>query len=131
MNLTETREIRKFGFIALIFFGGLCALGIWRQKPVPIYIFGVLSAVGAGFILMPAPLRPVHAAWLKFAHLVGRVLTALALGLAFYLVITPFGLIKRLFGGRPLPVKPDKDVLTYWVDRKEPAQPKERFIKRF
>ncbi len=131
MSLTETREIRKFGFIALIFFGSLCVLGIWMHKPLPIYLFGSFSAVGAGFILMPAPLRPVHAVWLKFAHLIGRVVTAMALGLAFYLVITPFGLIKRLFGGRPLPVKPDKDVLSYWVEREEPAQPRERFHKRF
>ena len=80
---------------------------------------------------MPGPLRPAYVAWLKFAHFVGQVVTALMLTLAFYLVITPSGLIKRVFGGRALPVKPDKEAPTYWVERKEPAQPKERFLKRF
>jgi hypothetical protein len=101
------------------------------QRALPTYLFGFLSAAGAGFILMPGPLRPAHAAWLKVAHFVGQVVTTLMLTLAFYLVITPSGLIKRLFGGRPLPVKPDKEAPTYWVERKEPAQPKERFLKRF
>jgi hypothetical protein len=60
-----------------------------------------------------------------------RVVSTLILTLAYYLVLTPSALIKQLFGGRPLPVKPDKTVSTYWIDRTEPAQPKERFLKRY
>ena len=59
------------------------------------------------------------------------MITTLILALAYYLVITPAALIKMLFGGRPLPIKPDKKALSYWVDRTEPVQPKERFIKRY
>jgi hypothetical protein len=58
-------------------------------------------------------------------------MTVLILSLAYYLVITPSALIKRLSGGAPIPVKPDKEALSYWVDRSEPAQPKERFLKRY
>jgi len=130
-NSTDTREVRKFGFIALVFFGCLCVLGLWMKKPLPAYLFGFLSILGLGFILIPAQLKPVHAAWLKVAHLLGRIITTLILALAYYLVITPAALIKRLFGGRPLPVKPDKEASSYWVDRTEPAQPKERFLKRY
>jgi len=130
-NSIDIKEIRKFGLIALIFFGCLCAIGIWVKKPVPIYLFGCLSLLGLAFILVPGPLRPVHAGWLKIAHFIGRAITALVLILAYYLVITPTAFIKRLFGGRPLPVRPDKTASTYWVERSEPVQPKERFIKRY
>jgi hypothetical protein len=68
---------------------------------------------------------------MKIARLVGRIITILILTLAYYLVITPSALIKRVFGGRPLPLKPDKGVSSYWVTRTEPAQPKERFLKRY
>ena len=51
--------------------------------------------------------------------------------LAYYLVITPTALLKRVFGGRPLPTRPDRDAASYWVTRPELAQPKERFIKRY
>ncbi len=130
-NSTDTGDIRKFGIVALIFFGCLCALGVWVNKPLPIFLFGALSLLGLGFIAIPSLLRPVYLGWLKIAHFIGRVITALALILAYYLVITPSGLLKRVFGGRPIPVKPDKKATSYWIDRSEPVQPKERFIKRF
>ncbi len=131
LNSTDTKAIRKFGLIALIFFGCLSALGLWREKSLPFYLFGLLSALGLGFILIPNSLKPVYVGWLKTAHFIGRVVTTLILALAYYLVVTPSALIKRLFGGAPLPVKPDKKSSSYWVTRAEPAQPKERYIKRY
>ena len=131
MNSTDTKQIRTFGLIALIFFGFLCAIGIWSDKPLPTYLFGTLSALGLGFISFPHQLRPVFVIWLKIAHFIGRIVTALILTLAYYLVITPAALIKRIFGGTPLPIKPDKNVSSYWVTRKEAVQSKEQFLKRF
>ena len=128
---TDRREIRKVGVIALVFFGCLCALGVWSKKPLLTYLFGFLSLLGLGFVLLPASLRPIYDVWLKIAHLIGIITTALILALAYYLVITPTALIKRLLGGRPLPVRPDQSVSSYWVTRAESVQPKERFIKRY
>lgn len=73
----------------------------------------------------------MHKRWLMFGHLIGKVITILLMTLAYYLVITPAAFLKRIFGGRPIQLKPDKTCSSYWVDRIEPAQPKERFIKRF
>jgi hypothetical protein len=53
------------------------------------------------------------------------------LTLAYFLVITPSAWLKRLFGGRPLPVRPNPKVSSYWTEREEAAQPRERFLKRF
>ena len=131
LNSTDTKQIQKFGLVALIFFGFLCSLGLWMNEPLPTYLFGFLSILGLGFILIPKQLQPVYFAWLKIAHLLGRIINTLILTLAYYLVITPSGLIKRLFGGRPLPVKPNKKASSYWVARPEPAQPRERFLKRY
>jgi len=125
------KEIRKFGLIAFVFFGCLCVLGLWTKKPVPTYLFGFLSMVGLGFVLIPSRLKPVYAIWLRIAHFIGRIMTTLFLSLAYYFVITPSALIKRLFGGRPLPVKPEKKASSYWVVRTEPVQPRERFVKRY
>ena len=124
-------EIRKFGSIALVFFGLLCGLALWRHKGIVTYLFGALSFLGLCFLLLPGPLRPIYAGWLKVAHFIGTVMTTVILTLAYYLVITPTALLKRVFGGRPLPLGPDKDAATYWVSRAEPAQSKESFIKRY
>jgi hypothetical protein len=106
-------------------------LGLWVKKPIPTYLFGFLAALGLGFILIPAKLKPVYAAWMKAAYFLSRVVTTLILTLAYYLVITPSALLKRLFGGTPLPIKPDKKASSYWVDRDEVIQPRERYLKRY
>jgi hypothetical protein len=130
-NSTEKSVIRKFGIIAFLFFGCLCGLGIWTGKVAPTCLFGSLSILGLGFILIPAPLRPVYSGWLKVAHFIGKAITVVMLTLAYYLVITPSAVLKRIFGGAPIPVKPDKTADSYWVPRDEKAQPTERFLKRY
>ena len=128
---TNVRQIRTFGLIAFLFFGCLSALGILTQKPLPTYLFGFLSMLGIGFIVLPNRLKPVYHGWLKTAHVIGRTITVLALVLTYYVIITPAALLKRVFGGRPISLKPDRNTSSYWVPRSEPAQPKDRFLKRY
>jgi len=125
------RETRRFGLIAFVFFGLLFALALWRGKVVPMGLFGGLGLLGLGFLAFPGPMRPIHAGWLRVAHAIGTLITAVMLTLAYYLVITPSAWLKRIFGGRPIPWAPDPRADTYWVPREEPAQPKERFHKRY
>ena len=130
-SLINPREIRKFGKIGTIFFGILLTVAVWREKALAAYFFGLLTVLSIGFVLMPVKLQPIYAGWLKVAHFIGSKVTILILTIFFYFVMTPAALLKRIFGGRPLPVKRDPDAETYWVTRTEPAQPRERFPKRF
>ena len=128
---TDTRAIRKFGLIAILFFGSLFSIALWAGRPAASCVFGALGLLGLGFVLFPGTLRPVYRGWMVVAHLIGRAVTTLILTMAYYLVITPSALIKRLMGGAPIRTRPDKKASSYWVARTEPAQPKERFLKRF
>jgi len=128
---TNTKQIRTFGLIAFLFFGCLSGIGILTHKPLPTYLFGFLSVVGIGLIVLPRQLQVMYGGWLKTAHVIGRMITFLALVLMYYTIITPAALLKRVFGGRPIPLKPDRNSSSYWVSRSEPAQPKERFVKRY
>jgi hypothetical protein len=67
----------------------------------------------------------------KAGRFTGKIITACMMTAAYFLVITPAALIKRLAGGRPIPKKGDRSIVTYWIDREESAQPKERFEKRY
>ena len=131
LNSIDSREIRRFGLIALLFFGTLCAVGVWRSKVVPIVLFGGLGLMGLGFSLIPKPMTPIYRAWLNFARLIGKTITMLMLTLVYYLVVTPTAFIKRILGGAPLALKPDPTRSSYWVKRSEPVQPEERFSKRY
>ena len=120
-NLTNPKEIRKFGVIGCVFFGILFAAAAWQVKTTLAFFFGLLTALSFSFALMPVQLKPAYAAWLKIAHFIGSKVTILILTMMFYFVITPAALLKRIFGGRPLPVKPDPNATTYWAKRREPA----------
>lgn len=130
-TLTAKKDIRKFGLTALLFFGTLCGLAVWRNKQFPMFFFGTLGTLGFLFLLLPGPMKPVYMGWLKVAHFIQRTVTTVLLSSAYYLVITPFAFLKRIFGGRPLPIKPDKNIDSYWKKREEPAQPIDHFIKRY
>ena len=128
---TETRAIRKFGAVGFVFFGALFLVSLWRQKFVLTWFFGILACLCLGCLLLPSPMRPLYVGWMRLSHALARLTTLVILGVAYYVVITPTALLKRLFGGRPLPISPDRSADTYWVTRSEPAQPKERFEKRY
>jgi hypothetical protein len=128
---TEKKDIRKFGAIALCLFGLFFAAALWRGKIAPSIFFALLSCLGFFFLVLPGPMTPAYVAWLRVSQVIGRITTGMILVLAYYLALTPTALCKRLFGGKPLPVSPDRGAATYWVPRSEPAQPKERFKKRY
>ena len=130
-SLTDPKHVKIFGQIAFVFFGFLGTIAIWNGKVPVSFAFSCLSFIGACMALFPRPMLPVYKTWLKVTHFIGILFTGLLLSLAFFFVITPTAWIKRVFGGTPLPTKPDPHAETYWIKRSEPVQPKERFIKRY
>lgn len=73
----------------------------------------------------------VYRGWMIFAKALGFVNTRILLTLFFYLVITPIGLLLRLFGKNPLNLRLDPEAKTYWSPKaKEPYDP-ERYKKQF
>lgn len=128
---TDSRDIRKFGLTALVFFGTLATVSGWQGKLVFAAIFACLALLGLSFILAPDAMKPAYLFWLRWGHIIGRGVTVVLLTLIYYLVITPYGLAMRIIGKRPLPYKPDPDRDSYWVQRTEPVQPKTRFFKRY
>jgi hypothetical protein len=130
-NSTDLKEVRRFGLVALVLFGVLCGAGFWRESLVAVMCFGFLSATGACLAMWPAYLRSVYRGWTKIAYAISKTTTYIALAACYFAIITPAALIKRVLGGRPLPMKPDKESPSYWVTRSETLQPRERYFKRY
>lgn len=97
------REGRAFAFPVGAAFAVLAAIAVWRQHPVS---FRVLAGISAALLvagaLVPDRLGPVYRGWMRFAHLLSRVTTPLFMGIVFFLVVTPIGLLMRLVGRQPL-----------------------------
>jgi carbamoyltransferase len=125
------RETRRFGVVALLLFGSLAAAGFWRGAGVASWFLAGLATLGGALALAPARLSAFHRAWLAITRAVSRTVTLVCLALVHWLVVTPTALVMRLVGKGRLPLAPDRSAASYWVRRKETAQPRERFAKRY
>jgi hypothetical protein len=96
-------EGRKFAFTVGAAFFVLAALTWWRDRELPMLVFGSLAAVllvaGA---LIPGRLGPVYRAWMGLAHAISKVTTPIFMGIVYFVVLTPIGLAMRLVGRRPM-----------------------------
>jgi hypothetical protein len=80
----------------------------------------VLLALAAAF---PRSLREIKRGWLFFGFLMGLVASPVVLGILFYGVIAPLGLLMRLFGRDSLRLRSNPTCTTYWRERTEPPSP--------
>jgi hypothetical protein len=96
-------EGRKFGVQVGLAFLAIAAFLWWRGKPGALPWLGGLGGllVAAG-LLIPAQLGPVYKAWMGLALLLSKVTTPIFMGIVYYVVLTPIGLVMRLLGRDPL-----------------------------
>jgi hypothetical protein len=112
------RQLATFGVIWLGFFA-LVGLGaLWRNAAsycVAIWVVAVAVPV-LGWI-SPRCMRIVYVGMSYLAFPVGFVLSYLMLLGVYYLVLTPIGLLLRIFRHDPLQRRFDAQMKTYWVAR--------------
>jgi hypothetical protein len=108
-------EGRKFGLTVGTAFLVIAALMVWRGHPAVASGAGIVAAllVLAGLVI-PGKLGPVYRAWMRLALAISRVTTPLIMGLVYFTVFTPIGLLRRL-RGNALVRKPGPD--GYWITR--------------
>ena len=109
-------EGRKFGLSVGIAFLVIASISWWRGHEIPPLVLGGLGAVLilAG-LAIPGRLGPVHHAWMAMAHAISRVTTPIFMGIVFFLVLTPAGVIRRLVGRNPLHQR--RTETGYWITR--------------
>jgi hypothetical protein len=96
----STPALRKFGFTLSTFFIGLFGLFLpwYWEKAFALWPF-ILGGILAVFaLLLPKLLRYVYIPWMKLGHILGWVNTRIILGIIFFVLITPIGLVMRRFG---------------------------------
>src|SRR5688572_25666505 len=96
---------RAFGFFFAALSGGLGAWALWngREWGWAAAGLGALLALAAG--IRPALLAGANRAWFAFGMLLARVVNPVVLGVLFFLVVTPMGLLMRAAGKRPLSLR--------------------------
>jgi hypothetical protein len=118
-------EVRKFGILFSVV--GAVATAYLLFKGSPHWPWSIVAGVfflGTGYFAYPV-LKPFYIGWMKFAQVLAWVNTRILLGVFFYVVLTPIGVIMRLFGKDLLEEKLQPSAKTYWIKREpEPFDPK-------
>jgi hypothetical protein len=123
---TGDRDLRKFGLMVGSVLAGLGLLFLLRHKahwPYFLWPGATLLALGAA---LPRALKWVYLAWMSVAFALGFVMAHIILTLLFCFVITPIGLVARLFGQDFLQLKLNSGAKSYWIPRpRKPRSPAE------
>ena len=64
-------------------------------------------------------LNPFNKLWFKFGIFLGKIISPVVMGIIFFLVVTPIGLIMRLLGKDVLNLRYN-DYKSYWIEKTGP-----------
>ena len=92
--LTYSEEIRNWSIIISLIF---LVLGLFNSKI----------------------LTPLNKLWFKFGIFLGKIISPIIMGIIFFLVVTPIGLLMRLLGKDLINLKYNNNK-SYWIEKKGP-----------
>ena len=128
----DNAGLRKFGLttgaiivILFVFFFPW----VFDVSSAPRWPWIIMAALWLPALFMPGILRPVYSTWMKIGQGLGWINTRIILGILFYVLILPMGLIMRLFGNDPMARKCDKSASSYRI--KSVSEEKDRLEKPY
>jgi hypothetical protein len=123
---------RHFGFLFCGIFILLSAF-FWYVGESFVVVCGLLVVglvIGLVSIMAPDLLTPFNRAWMKLGELMGKIISPIVLGIIFFTLLTPTGLLGRFFGRDELRLRKTK-AGSYWIDRAPPGPTGDSFKNQF
>jgi hypothetical protein len=125
-DFTRKEEIkgpsdRSFGWVFTVAFAVIALLPLWRHGPLRVWALAISAAMAIITLLKPALLHSANRLWARFGLLLNKIVSPVVTSLLFYLVVTPIGLLMRLFGQDPLRLRFDRQSVSYWIERTPPG----------
>ena len=122
--MEHTKEVKTFSnrSLGLVFFVVFFIISLWPLKSqedlrlwalILSLIFLVLGILNSRF------LTPLNKLWYKFGIFLGSIVSPIVMGIVFFMVVTPIGLIMRFLGKDLLRVNKNKIASTYWINREK------------
>ena len=126
------RQLRQFAVLFLIFIGGLGTVLYFKDKPLIIseILWNLSWVVCLAGLIYPPLVRPVYVAMMAVALPIGFVVSTILMVIIYYLILTPIGLVMRLFGYDPLRMRPVAGTGSLWIER-PPASDVRRYFRQY
>ena len=118
----DKNGLRRFGLMTGAIVAGLFGLFFpWLlERSLPTWPWIVLAVLGGWALVAPQSLDPVYKVWMRFGLLLGKVTTPIIMGIVFFLIVMPFGLVLKILGKDPMNRRFNPDTDSYRVDSKIP-----------
>ena len=128
---TDNKAIRDFGILIGIILLIIAGILFYKEREsYELIIFFGIAFIGLG-LGKPIILKPFYLVWMNFAVVLGWLMTRLILGLLFFVVVSPIGLISRLFGKEFLELKNSSLNSSYWNYKNSRRISHQNFEKQF
>jgi hypothetical protein len=125
------KELREFGLIVGAVFGLLATLFLWRGKSFYLYFYTISIFLVLFGLIAPVVLKPIQKIWMILAIVFSFFVTRIILGILFYLVITPVGIIMKISGKDILNITFNDKSDSYWIKRNNQNLNKESYEKQY
>ena len=114
-NEIKISSNKSFGFVFFVIFIVIALWPLLNEGNIRIWSL-ILSLVFLilGF-LNSKILTPLNKLWIRFGILLGTIVSPVVMGIIYFGVVTPIGIIMRLFRKDILNLKIDKNKNTYWI----------------
>ena len=110
---------RSFGILFFIVF---LILGLYPtlkgNSPNIYFIFISIPFIILGLINSKI-LTPLNNAWIKLGEILGIIIAPIVMAIIYFFILTPISIVVRIFGKDLLSIKFNKQVNTYWINRKK------------
>jgi len=114
--------LRDFGLITGSILAGLFGLFFpWLLEfNFPLWPWAIAITLFSFALIRPRLLRPVYRVWMAIGNVLGYINSRIILGLVFYFVVLPTGLLLRLFGKDPMSRSFSNQAASYRIHSKKP-----------
>ena len=110
---------KSFGIVFFIVFFIIALFPLIYNSEIRIWaviislIFLILGLINSKI------LTPLNKAWFKFGIFLGKIISPLIMGIIFFLVVTPIGMLMKMLKKDLLNLKFNKHK-SYWIEKSEP-----------
>ena len=123
MNIMKNNEIKissnkSFGIVFAIVFFLIALWPIIKSDDIRIWSLIVSIIFLILGIMNSSILTPLNKIWFRFGIFLGNLIAPVVMGIIFFFVVTPIGLIMRLLGRDLIKLKKNNEN-SYWIEKKD------------
>tara|TARA_B100002019_G_C21214198_1_gene571063 strand:- start:419 stop:802 length:384 start_codon:yes stop_codon:yes gene_type:complete len=115
------KKTNNKGF-GILFFLLFVIVGLWpmiRGNQINIYFILLSLPFLILGLLNSKILTPLNNAWIKFGEILGAIIAPIIMSIVYFIILTPIGLLVRLFGKDLLGLRFSKKTNSYWIKRQK------------